>query len=57
VTPAEQHRQLVDIATEAINDVFGHTAVSRETTRASLAELRERADELIQTMDDEDAGD
>jgi hypothetical protein len=44
------HEQLVEAAKGAIQLVFGDTSVDSETTKASLEELKEELELLLDTL-------
>jgi|GEM_PF-5767713 hypothetical protein len=46
------HIELVETAKEAIQKVFSDTSVPQSDTRASLEELRDYLDELLDTLPD-----
>ena len=44
------HIELIATAEEAIKAVFGDTSVDQATTRNSLEELRDRIEEMLDTL-------
>ena len=47
-----EHEELVEIAEEAINKVFGDTSVGQQTTRDSMLVLEELITSLLEVLGD-----